>query len=178
MAGFDNDVVYAKNVDFSGGFPVSGKVTSNGQLLIGASIAPYIRVATLTAGSAMSITNGAGSIALAVTGGGYSWIVVASASATAFSRAGYIINRPAGQVVMTLNSGQNTGDAIRIVGYSANGWRLAQNAGQKIYFGNQSTTTGVGGYIESTQPNDCVELVAINTTEWIVISSVGNLTIV
>lgn len=48
MAGFDNDVMYADNVDFTGGSPVTGKVTTNGQLLIGASSAPNIKVGNLT----------------------------------------------------------------------------------------------------------------------------------
>lgn len=62
MAGFDNDVVYADNVDFSGGDPVSGQITANGQLLIGASTPPYLRAGTITAGSGISITNSAGGI--------------------------------------------------------------------------------------------------------------------
>ncbi len=64
MSGFDNEVLYADNVDFSGGFPVSGKVTSDGELLIGSSVAPNIRVSTLTAGSGIAITNGEGSITI------------------------------------------------------------------------------------------------------------------
>lgn len=70
MAGFDNDVLYADNVDFTGGTPVSGKVTTAGQLLIGASSSPYIRVNTLTAGTGIQITNGDGSITITNTGGG------------------------------------------------------------------------------------------------------------
>ena len=67
MAGFDNDVVYANNVDFSGGSPVSGKVTTDGQLLIGATASPNIRVGTLTAPAAgVTITGGAGSITFAL----------------------------------------------------------------------------------------------------------------
>lgn len=52
MAGFTNDgtdgIVYADNVDFSAGFPQTGKVTTNAQLLIGSTAAPRIRVGTLT----------------------------------------------------------------------------------------------------------------------------------
>lgn len=63
-SGFDNDVMYAENVDFTGGSPVSGKVTTDGQLLIGSSVTPNIRVATLTAGSGVAIANGNGTITL------------------------------------------------------------------------------------------------------------------
>lgn len=70
MAGFDNDIVYGTNVDFTGGSPVTGQMVSNGQLLIGASVAPFIRANTLTAGTGISITNGAGTITITNTGGG------------------------------------------------------------------------------------------------------------
>ena len=65
MAGFDNDVVYADNVDFSGGSPVTGKIVADGQLLIGSTASPNIRVGTLaSSGSTVTITNGPGTINL------------------------------------------------------------------------------------------------------------------
>lgn len=64
MPGFDNNVVYAGNVDFTGGSPVAGQVTADGQLLIGSTADPKIRISTLTAGSGISITNGSGSISI------------------------------------------------------------------------------------------------------------------
>jgi hypothetical protein len=67
-SGFDNDVMYAENVDFTGGSPVTGKVTTNGQLLIGSAVAPNIRVNTLTAGGGVTITNGAGTITIGLSG--------------------------------------------------------------------------------------------------------------
>lgn len=70
MAGFDNDVMYSTNVDFTGSFPVTGQVTMDGQLLIGAAVAPFIRANTLTAGTGIAITNGAGTITISNTGGG------------------------------------------------------------------------------------------------------------
>ncbi len=74
MAGFDNDVVYADNVDFSGGSPVSGKILLDGQLLIGSTAlnagGTHINVGTLTAGTGIAITNGSGSIIIENTGGG------------------------------------------------------------------------------------------------------------
>lgn len=65
MSGFDNEVLYANNVDFSGGQPVTGKMVSNGQLLIGATESPNIRVGTLSSSDGtITITNGAGTIDL------------------------------------------------------------------------------------------------------------------
>lgn len=70
MAGFDNDVVFGSNVDFSGNANVSAQVTLDGQLLIGSTASPNIRVGTLTAGPGVTITNGAGAITIGVTSGG------------------------------------------------------------------------------------------------------------
>lgn len=59
--------MYADNVRFDGNdYP--GQVTTDGQLLIGSTVAPNIRVATITAGTGISITNGAGTIQIDATG--------------------------------------------------------------------------------------------------------------
>lgn len=63
MAGFDNEVVYGSNVDFRGTTPIEGQVTANGEILIGSSLAPNIRVGTLTSlDGTITITNGPGTI--------------------------------------------------------------------------------------------------------------------
>lgn len=67
MAGIKDEVLYGGNVDFSGGTPPSGQVVTDGQLLIGATAAPNIRVGTLTAPAAgITIASGAGSITFAL----------------------------------------------------------------------------------------------------------------
>ena len=43
-AGFDNDVMYALNVDFTGNSTVTGQVTADAQILLGSTSAPFIRV--------------------------------------------------------------------------------------------------------------------------------------
>lgn len=68
MAGFSNETMYANNVNFSGA--KTPAVTADGQLLIGATASPNIRVATLTAGTGVSIVNAPGAITIALTGSG------------------------------------------------------------------------------------------------------------
>lgn len=64
MPGFNNGVMWADNVRFDGtGYP--GAVTTDGQLLIGSTASPNIRVGTLTAGTGISVTPGAGTISVA-----------------------------------------------------------------------------------------------------------------
>jgi hypothetical protein len=70
MAGFDNEVLYADNVDFRGVQPVVAQVTADGELLIGAGTSPNIRVNTLTPGPGVTIINAPGSITIGVTGVG------------------------------------------------------------------------------------------------------------
>lgn len=68
MAGFSNETMYADNVNFSGA--KSPAVTLNGQLMIGSTVAPNIRIGTLTSSnSSITITNGAGTIDLTVGAG-------------------------------------------------------------------------------------------------------------
>ncbi len=62
MAGFANDVVFATNVDFTGTLPVSGQITLDGEILIGATSAPFIRSGFLTGSGGVTITNGPGTI--------------------------------------------------------------------------------------------------------------------
>ncbi len=75
MAGFANDanlkeILQCDNVDFSGNAQAVGQMITNGQLLIGATAFPNIRVGTLSAGAGITITNAPGSITIALTGGG------------------------------------------------------------------------------------------------------------
>jgi hypothetical protein len=68
MAGFSSvrgqdQVVYCDNVSFDGS-QRNGRVTTDGELLIGSTASPNIRVATLTAGSGISIVNASGSITI------------------------------------------------------------------------------------------------------------------
>lgn len=71
MAGFENQVMVAKNVNFDhlSNPPHNGIVTSDGQLLIGSTSNPNIAMVanTLTAGTGISITNAPGSITIANT---------------------------------------------------------------------------------------------------------------
>lgn len=156
------------------GIPVMTALATNGQLIIG-STAGVPAAATLTAGNAMAITNGSNSIGLNVTGGGFNWVNVTGTTQSFFSRQGYFANN-ASQVNFTVG-GINIGDAFKVVGKGAGGWRITPSATVVIVFGTSSTTPTTG-YIESSHFRDCVEIIASSATEMIVINSVGDITIV
>lgn len=111
-------------------------------------------------------------------GTGITWSEVTGTSQSASVNNGYVVNN-AGQVTVTLPDTAAIGDIVRIVGKGSGGWKVAQNASEVINFGNLATTTGTGGYLESTNRYDSVDLVCITAnTAWNVTSSQGNITVV
>jgi hypothetical protein len=78
----------------------------------------------------------------------------------------------------TLPVTASAGTTMRIAGVGAGGWKVAQNAGQSINFGNQVTTTGTGGSISSGNRYDAIELFcAVANTQWTVLTAAGNLSV-
>lgn len=152
---------------------------TNGQLLIGSTGADPVP-ATLTAGSNISLVNGAGSITITATGlAGFSWTVVTGTAQAMLSNQGYISNN-ASRVTLTLPLTSNVGDEIDIIGKGSGGWLIAQNSGQTIVVGSSTTTTGVSGSLASTNTKDSFYMICtVANTEWTVGAGVqGNLTIV
>jgi trimeric autotransporter adhesin len=67
MAGIVNEILYGNNIDFSGAAIPTGQFTANGQLLIGSSVAPNVRVGLLNSSDG-SITFFPGNGTLDITG--------------------------------------------------------------------------------------------------------------
>jgi len=157
---------------------ITSLALTNGQLAIGSTGADP-SAATLTAGTGISIANGAGTITISGSGGGLTWTVVTGTTQAAAVNNGYIANN-AGVVTITLPATSAVGDIVRVTGINnATGWKVAQNAGNQIFFGITNTTAGTGGSLQSTQTRDAVELVCITVNaSWQVISSIGNITVV
>lgn len=152
----------------NGGTGVSVAPT-NGQLLIGNGTG-YTQ-STITAGTGIQITNGAGSITIAGLGGGYTWNNVTGTSQTMAVDNGYVPNNAA-LVTLSLPTTAAFGTTFYIQGSGAGGWKIAQNAGQNIQFGSVSSTVGVTGYIASTNRYDSVQLLCIVAdTTWTVLTA-------
>jgi hypothetical protein len=64
-----------------------------------------------------------------------------------------------------------------VQGKGAGGWKIAQNAGQTIHFGNVDTTTGATGYLASTNRYDSIQLLCITAnTDWAIMTTQGVVT--
>lgn len=106
------------------------------------------------------------------------WSEVTGTTQAAAVNNGYIADNAA-LVTITLPSPCAVGKRIPVAGKGTGMWKVAQNAGQIIHFGDQNTTTGTAGYLAAQNRYDAVELLCITAdTEFLVITSVGNLTVV
>lgn len=145
---------------------------TNGQIVIGSTgVAPA--ASTITAGAGINITNGAGSITITATAAGVTYEEVTTPSKSMVTSYMYGANNAAG-VEFTLPVTAGVGSIIQVIGIDGI-WNILQNAGQSIHFGNQTTTIGVGGSIDSSEIGDCITMVCIVTdTEFRIISAVGN----
>lgn len=153
-------------------------VATNGQLPIGSTGADPV-LATLTAGTGISISNGAGSITINGSGGGLTWTDVTGSTQTLAVNNGYTSDDGATLVTFTLPATAAYGTVFAVVGKAAGLWTIAQNSGQTIHFGSTNTTTGTGGSLSSTKQYDVVYLLTtIANTDFTVLQSIGNLTVV
>lgn len=151
---------------------------TNGQILIGSTSAAPV-LASITAGSGITVTPGAGSITIAVTGGTtFTYSVVTGATQAMSVNNGYIANAAAGGVAFTLPATSAVGDIIIVDGLLAgSGWSIDYTTGQSIHLGGTSATVTTGT-LASTNDGDCVRMVcAVANLTWICESSVGNITI-
>lgn len=151
---------------------------ANGEIPIGAGSSSNPVLATITAGTGIAVTNGAGSITIATSGSGTTWTEVTGTSQALAVNNGYIANN-AGLVTLTLPTTAALGDTIYILGKGAGLWRIAQNASQFINIVSTSTTTGVGGSLTATEQFDCITVRCTTANNgWVASTIVGNLTVV
>lgn len=154
-------------------------VGATGEVFVGATGADATWLAAGDANKVLT-AHGAGSAVTWETpsSGGITWSVI-TADQNAAADNGYICNK-AGVLTLTLPASCAAGKTIRVTGINtSNGWKLAQNAGQTIYWDESTaTTTGAGGYLQSSDKYDAVEIVcSVTDTSFVVVSSKGNITI-
>lgn len=190
MVGFSNGTVVADAAQIStitqNSLLVGGSSNSlqslgtatNGQIAIGSTgNAPVL--ATLTAGTGISITNASGSITVNSTGGGHTWTTTSANVANMSANTGYFCISPGGALTLGLPTTSALGDAIRVNLAGATSWQITQGAGQQIGLGSTSTTLGAGGSLTSTAQGDSIQIVCrVANLRWEAVSVIGNITVV
>lgn len=82
-----------------------------------------------------------------------------------------------GNVSIALPAASALGDLIEIVLDGATSWKITQGAGQSIRFSNATTTVTTGSLV-TTGTGDAVRMVCETANlKWVVLSSIGNLTV-
>ena len=122
--------------------------------------------------------NGAKYIILASTGMNGTYWQAIGASQTLVANSGFLCTSGAG-LSLALPSTATVGDIIEIGLNGSTSFTITQGASQTIRIGNVSTTVGIGGSLASTAQGDSLKLICTTAnTGWMVLSSVGNLTVV
>lgn len=156
-----------------GGTGLSAAPDAQGKVLISKADGSVVW-ATLTDGANITCTEGDGSITIAASASGFIWGEQAT-DVTAAANHGYISTKGT-QIIVTLPGTAAAGDVVRITSVGTAGWQLKAATGDTIQFGNLVTIAG--GYVESTDNHDAVEVVCVAANSaWQVVSSIGNLTV-
>jgi hypothetical protein len=155
-----NDAVLATSAT---GVP-TWRALTDGQILIGSTAGAPL-AGTITAGTGISVTNGANSITIASTGGGQTWSTITAATLAAAINNSYILNHAATPCVVTLPATAAIGSKICIRGLAGSGgWTATANTGQTIQFGNTASTSA-GSWSSTNAGDSCdIECVVANTT--------------
>lgn len=143
------------------------------------STAVWTKSIQLTAGAGIAITQSGDNIEIASSAVTSNFVSVITTSQQMVDNTTYQ-SANAGLVTLTLPATAALGDSVRVTGFGAGGWTIAQNAGQQIIIGNVSSTIGVGGSVSSTNRYDGIELVCTvaNTTWQSIMAPQGMLTII
>lgn len=127
---------------------------------------------------AISVTGNPGTNTLTITDSGITGWNKISASQTLVVNMGYFCTG-GGALALALPATSAVGDNIEVSLQGSTSWTITQSAGQQIIMGNQHTTAGVGGSLTSTQQGDSIRMVCLTTNlQWVVLSSMGNPTVV
>jgi len=123
-------------------------------------------------------TSGSGNTITISNSSSATWSTI-SASQTLVVGNGYFCVSPGGALSLALPAVSSVGNMIRVVLDGSTSFTITQSAGQQIRVGNLATTAGVGGSLTSTQQGDSIHLVCRTANlYWVVVSSMGNFTVV
>jgi len=126
------------------------------------------------AGDIQAVKTSSNSIDVSVssTAGQLPWNIITQ-DQVAENTNGYITNST-NRINLTLPITGQVGDIIKVMGLGLGGFRIVQNPGDVIYFGNRDTTVGPSGYIDSIQNRNTLELIRVSDKIYMIATAVGN----
>jgi hypothetical protein len=151
---------------------------TNGQILIG-STGSDPSAATLTQGTGITITNGAGTITIANSEpAGTTWSVKTTATTLAAFN-GYFNNASTGSVTFTLPATAALGDTYQVANINAASFVIAEASGQSIILGNTTALVSTGTITSNNTIGDWIEIVcAVANTTFIATMREGSANVV
>ena len=186
MPGFEKQVGWMANFDFTDPTATAwhhdGNFTAAGDIAIGTGLASplqQIAVGHITGSGGIVVSYAAPNINIdgSGAGGGMTWQVIGASQTLAVNH-GYFCTS-GGVLALLLPPVSVLGDTIEISIEGSAGYSVNQGAGQSIKFGNAITTVGVGGSVSSLSQGDSIRLVCkVANLDWVIMSSMGNLTFV
>jgi hypothetical protein len=173
-----------ENLDFTGS--TISTISTNANLILAPNGTGLVSIASAftlprvdgTSGQVLK-TNGSGTASWqSESATNFTWNVTTSSTAVTLAvNNGYIANNTSARVVYTLPSSFAVGDIIEVCALAGNGFRISQNASQFMVVGNSITTIGTGGYIESQNIGDWVQLLGVSSNSAMMVEiKVGNIT--
>jgi hypothetical protein len=154
----------------------SSAYTAAGTVLYGSGTGTY--PSTLAAGTSGQVLTSTGTaLAWGSPVTSLTWTGISGAQ-TGVASNGYYVTT--GNQALTLPTTAAAGTYLAIgAAKGSTGWSIVQNAGQSVEFGSTSTTVGVGGSLASTAVGDVIWMLCTTAnTTWLVLNSIGNITIV
>ena len=167
----------ASQLLYSSSTSVVGEVTAGDYgVLISSSAGVPSWLANGTTGQILTATTSGTPSWAAAPSSGFTWNNVTGATQAMAVNNGYIANDAGSLVTMTLPATAAIGSVISVQGNQATGWQIAQNASQYISFNAVTSTTGTGGYVQSTGTYDAVTLLCtVTNVGWVVNTSMGTI---
>ena len=154
---------------------ITSLALTNGQLAIG-NTGNDPSAATISAGTGITVTNGAGTITINAVGAGLTWSKI-TANQTAAVNNGYICNK-AGVLALAMPTTSAIGDVIAVININtaADTQIVSANPGQ-LQFGNLLATANTGTFTSTALGDSLYMVCTTANTTWYVVSSTGNWTI-
>ncbi|MDX1532833.1 MAG: hypothetical protein R3230_01350 [Nitrosopumilaceae archaeon] len=135
-------------------------------------------IITIAGGTGISTTASGSTVTITNDSAAFEWTEVTTTSQSMSVENGYIANN-ASLVTLTLPATAALGERVKVVGKGAGLFKIGQNAGQTIHFLSTDTTTGTGGSVTAIEQYGTLELICITAnTDWVVVESMGNFTVV